>query len=230
MGLRYVKGLSAADAGRIVEARDEKPFVSLDDFAHRTAASEKSLKLLAEAGALAGLAEDRRTALWEAIELARNERPSLPMVVAEASPSFAPLGDLETIAWDYRTSHHSTHGHPLGPLRGELGAQGLPDARTVAGMKDGTRIRYAGIVICRQRPGTARGVVFMTLEDETGFVNLVVWESVFSRFDVIAKTASFLGVTGKLQSHADVVHLVAEKLWIPKIAMRPQATPSRDFH
>jgi len=230
MGLRYVKGLSAADAARIVERRDEKPFVSLDDFAQRTAANEKSLKLLAEAGALAGLAGDRRTALWQAIELARNERPSLPMLVAEASPSFAPLGDLETIAWDYRTSHHSTHGHPLGPLRGELGAQGLPDARTVTGMQDGARIRYAGIVICRQRPGTARGVVFMTLEDETGFVNLVVWESVFSRFDVIAKTASFLGVTGKLQSHANVVHLVAEKLWIPKITTRPQATPSRDFH
>ena len=230
MGLRYVKGLSADAAARIVGARTEAPFESLDDFARRADVNEKALKLLAEAGALAGLTDDRRSALWQVLEIARNERPSLPMAVAEALPELTPLGDLETIAWDYRTTHHSTHGHPLEPLRGELSAHGLPDARAVAGMQDGARIRYAGIVICRQRPSTARGVVFMTLEDETGFVNLVVWESVYDRFDVIAKTASFLGVTGKLQSHADVVHLVAEKLWVPTITMHPTGTRSRDFH
>jgi error-prone DNA polymerase len=229
MGLRYVKGLSAADGARIVAARNEAPFRSLEDFARRSAANEKVLRCLAESGALAALSDDRRTALWEALEIARNERASLPIAVAEASPSFAPLDPTETIAWDYRTSHHSTRGHPLGPLRSELRAQGLPDARTVAGMPDGARIRYAGIVICRQRPSTARGVVFMTLEDESGFVNLVVWESVFERFDVIAKTASFLGVTGKLQSHASVVHLVAEKLWVPTLSRKPEAPSSHDF-
>jgi error-prone DNA polymerase len=80
-------------------------------------------------------------------------------------------------------------------MRSSLAQRGLPDARTVATMKDGDNVRYAGLVICRQRPGTAGGVVFMTLEDETGFVNAVIWESVFQRYSVLAKT-SFLGITG----------------------------------
>ena len=82
----------------------------------------------------------------------------------------------------------------------------------VASMQNGEKIRYAGLVICRQRPGTAGGVVFMTLEDETGFVNVVVWESVFQRYAVLAKTVSFLGISGKLQAEDGVVHLVAEAL------------------
>jgi error-prone DNA polymerase len=230
MGMRYVKGLAAAEGERIEKARTDAPFHSLEDFAHRSELGEKALKALAEAGALDSLSSDRRLALWQALDLARNVRPSLPIRIAEEQPRFTPLDELETIAWDYRTSHHSTRGHPLAPLRAELSALGLPDARTVAGMKDGTRVRYAGVVICRQRPGTAGGVVFMTLEDETGFVNLVVWESVFRRHDVVAKTASFLGVSGKLQSQAGVVHLVAEKLWLPRLTTRPTPSRSRNFH
>jgi error-prone DNA polymerase len=111
-----------------------------------------------------------------------------------------------------------------------LVAQDLPDARTVGQMSNGASIRYAGLVICRQRPGTAGGVVFMTLEDETGFVNVVVWESVFQRYAVLAKTASFLGVTGTLQVEDKVVHLVAEQLWVPDLNCKPSAPPSRDFH
>jgi error-prone DNA polymerase len=107
---------------------------------------------------------------------------------------------------------------------------GLPDARTVAAMPNGRRVRYAGVVICRQRPGTAGGVVFMTLEDETGFVNVVLWEKVFAEYVVLAKTLSFLGVTGKLQADSGVVHLVAESLWKPKIGAKPRSGGSRDFH
>jgi len=97
-------------------------------------------------------------------------------------------------------------------------------------MKNGAKIRYAGLVICRQRPGTAGGVVFMTLEDETGFVNVVVWESVFQRYSVLAKTVSFLGITGKLQVEDGVVHLVADELWEPRVELKPASVPSRDFH
>ena len=100
----------------------------------------------------------------------------------------------------------------------------------VASMQNGEKIRYAGLVICRQRPGTAGGVVFMTLEDETGFVNVVVWESVFQRYAVLAKTVSFLGITGKLQVEDGVVHLVAERLWQPRAELKPASTRSRDFH
>jgi len=97
-------------------------------------------------------------------------------------------------------------------------------------MKNGERVRYAGLVICRQRPGTAGGVVFMTLEDETGFVNAVIWESVFQRYSVLAKTVSFLGITGTLQVEDGVVHLVAEELWEPRVELKPASTRSRDFH
>jgi error-prone DNA polymerase len=118
----------------------------------------------------------------------------------------------------------------LGPLREALRAQGLPDAETVAKMKHGKRIRYAGLVICRQRPGTASGVTFMTLEDETGFVNLVIWTRVFERYAVLVKTAPFLGVTGKLEARDGVVHLIADELWTPRLNVQPQHGRSRDFH
>jgi error-prone DNA polymerase len=115
-------------------------------------------------------------------------------------------------------------------VRASLAQQGLPDASSVATMKDGDHVRYAGLVICRQRPGTAGGVVFMTLEDETGFVNAVIWESVFQRYSVLAKTVSFLGITGSLQVEDGVVHLVAEKLWRPTLELKPSGTATRDFH
>jgi error-prone DNA polymerase len=106
------------------------------------------------------------------------------------------LSSFEEVGWDYRTTSHSPRRHPLEPMRASLAQQGLADARTVTTMKDGENVRYIGLVICRQRPGTAGGVVFMTLEDETGFVNVVVWESIFQRYSVLAKTVGFLGITG----------------------------------
>ena len=155
---------------------------------------------------------------------------SLPIAPFEHRPHFEPLGEFETIAWDYRFSAHSTRGHPLAPLRDTLTSRNLPDARTVAGMSNGRRVRYAGIVICRQRPATASSVTFMTLEDETGFVNIVVWKRVFDEHAVLARTASFLGVTGKLQSESGVVNIVADALWTPEIPARPPSAGSRDFH
>jgi error-prone DNA polymerase len=97
-------------------------------------------------------------------------------------------------------------------------------------MPDGRRARYAGLVICRQRPGTASGVVFMTMEDETGFVNLVVWDPVFRENAVLIKTTSFLGVTGRLQVQDGVTHVIAERFWSPDLDERPAETASRDFH
>jgi error-prone DNA polymerase len=115
-------------------------------------------------------------------------------------------------------------------LREELSAQKLPDAHAISMMKDGSKVRYAGIVICRQRPGTASGVTFMTLEDETGFVNVVLWKQVFDDYMILAKTSSFLGVTGRLQVSEGVTHLIAEELWTPEVRLSPAAGRSRDFH
>jgi error-prone DNA polymerase len=226
MGLRYVKGLREATAKKVIAAR---PWASLEELMRRTgpgAIDERSISALAEAGALGA---GRRGALWEGKGLARVRPAPLP-VDGEERPEFRDLTWFETIAWDYRRTSHSTHGHPLAPLRGELAARGLPDARTLNALPDGRRVRYAGIVICRQRPGTAAGVTFMTLEDETGFVNVVIWKQVFDEFVVTAKTETFLGITGRLQVQDGVVHLVADELWSPQLRQRPDGTKSRDFH
>ena len=231
MGLRYVKGLSEErDWRRIEAARTERPFASMEDFVRRARLAERVVRRLAEAGAFARFEGERRTALWEAQDLGRRPASTLPIAQCEPLPDFPPLSEFETITWDYRFSAHSTHGHPLAPLRDALTARKLPDARTVAGMPDGRRVRYAGIVICRQRPATASSVTFMTLEDETGFVNVVVWKRVFDQHAVLARTALFLGVTGKLQSESGVVNIVAEALWAPEIQVRPPSAGSRDFH
>ena len=156
-------------------------------------------------------------------------RDALPLETPEAPVPFEPLSDLESVVWDYRTTGHSPRGHPLTHLRRQLAALGLPDAAAVQRMPHGSRVDYAGIVICRQRPKTAKGVIFMTLEDETGFVNVILWRDVYERFRIATKTLSFMGVSGPLQSESTVVHLVAESIWQPKIGAEPVRRKSRDF-
>jgi error-prone DNA polymerase len=230
MGVRYVKGLGEAEWESLSQARKEGAFASLQDFVRRTALDEGALGALAEAGAFDSLGVDRRTALWDARRLARTRRESLPLPARESRPGFAPLSDFEEVGWDYRRTSHSARRHPLAPMRAGLIRQGLPDARAVAAMKNGEKVRYAGLVNCRQRPGTAGGVVFMTLEDETGFVNVVIWENVFHRYAVLAKTVSFLGISGTIQAEDGVVHLVADDLWEPRVELKPASARSRDFH
>ena len=230
MGLRYVKGLAEMDWESIAGSRHAAPFTSVDDFVSRTALDEDVFETLAEAGAFDAFNIDRRTALWNVRRLARTKEESLSFPARESKPLFESLSSFEEVKWDYRTTSHSPRRHPLEPIRASLTRQGLPDARTVASMKNGENVRYAGLVICRQRPGTAGGVVFMTLEDETGFVNVVAWESVFQRYSVLAKTLTFLGITGTLQVEDNIVHLVAEIFWEPKVGLKPTGAPSRDFH
>lgn len=228
MGLRYVKGLGEKDWARIEAAAKERPFESVEDFARRTGLDERKLSRLAEAGAFESLSSGRREALWQAQGAAREPKLPLDLFSDDESPEFQDLETFESIAWDFCASGHSAKGHPLAPLRQALRAQGLPDAKALNAMPDGRRVRYAGVVICRQRPGTASGVTFMTLEDETGFVNLVLWQPVFERYAIVAKTCAFLGVTGRLQVQDGVTHLIAEELWVPEVA--PLEGPrSRDF-
>jgi error-prone DNA polymerase len=229
MGLRYVKGLGEPHGRRIETARSERPFSSVEDLAERTGLGSRVLARLAEGGALAGLERDRRAALWRARGAVHHRRPELAIECVETTPAFEALDPLATIDWDFAATGHSPRGHPLEPLRTALTARQLPDARSVSAMHDGAAVRYAGIVICRQRPGTASGVVFMTLEDETGFVNVVVWSRVFDEYAALIKTTSFLGVTGKLQVQDGVVHVVARRFWIPRLCRPPSAVASHDF-
>ncbi len=230
MGLRYVKGLGSADWEKIEMARGERPFASVHDFVRRTALDEGAVARLAEAGALARFEPGRRGALWAAKGAARATRAAMEFECAETTPAFGKLDASEVIGWDYRTTGHSPRGHPLAPLREKLRARGLPDARTVSRLPHGRLANYAGLVICRQRPGTASGVLFMTLEDETGFVNVVVWSRVYEKYKVLVKTTSFLGVTGRVQVQDGVTHLVADGFWTPRAVLAPAKVGSRDFH
>ena len=230
VGLRYVKGFREEDGMLIEAAQMLGPFESIDDFISRTGLEDGALTRLAEAGAFEGFERHRRSVLWAIRGHDRVTTPRLAIKECDPRVDFEPLNDFETIGWDYDATGHSTRGHPLSPLREELRSLGFPDARSVMAMPNGWRVSYAGIVINRQRPSTAKGVVFMTLEDETGFVNVVIWKNVFQKHMVIAKTASFLGVSGKIQSESGVVHLVAESLWDPTTRERPRRRGSRDFH
>ncbi|MDA1087172.1 MAG: error-prone DNA polymerase [Verrucomicrobia bacterium] len=230
MGLRYVKGLHAEGGERITSRRPDGGYASIEAFAAATRLDDFALSRLAQAGAFEGFQEERRDALWTVLGIQKPQGADLKLEIKEQDAHFEPLDTFETIHWDYEVTSHSPRGHPLTPLREELSRQGCPDAATVRAMKNGERVRYAGMVICRQRPGTAKGVVFMTLEDETGFVNLVMWERAYQQHRLIAKTAIFLGVSGKLQTDSNTVHIVVDKLWIPQVGAQPVKRKSRDFH
>jgi error-prone DNA polymerase len=187
------------------------------------------LSKLAECGALEGLTASRRAALGSVWKLAGGVRDGLALGEKEGVPMFEDLGALATVVWDYRGSGHSARGHPVAGLRDELRRQGLLAAAAVGGLVDGAGVCVAGLVICRQRPGTAKGVLFMTLEDETGFVNLVVWEKVFERYAAVVKTEGFLAVRGKVPRQGEVVHVVVRRVWVPRLGGEVRGGGSRDF-
>ncbi len=252
MGLRYVKGLGAADWKRIAGARASRP-QSLSDFLRAARLSEDVKQHLAQSGAFSCFEPDRRSALWQASTRGRKdgaERGGGARGTGNAggagnagtgdwarlldsaiqAPAFPDLSDYETIAWDYGFSYHSTAGHPMEPHRAELASRGLPTARELGRIPDGRIASYVGLVICRQRPETASGTLFMTLEDETGFVNLVVWKDTYERYRTKLLTQAVLGVTGKLQSREGLVHLVVQSIWKSELSRRPTSVQSRDFH
>jgi error-prone DNA polymerase len=223
-----VKSFHEGDAQRLLAARRERAFISVEDCVRRAGLDERMRTRLSQAGAFEAIEGDRRDAIWQA----RGTMEEAPLQIdsAEGDVFFRELSELETISWDYEATGHSPRGHPLEALRERLSALGLPDARGIANTPNGRRVRYAGLVIVRQRPGTAKGVVFMTMEDETGFVNVVLWQDVFNRYALLAKTSSFLGVTGKIQRESNVIHIVAESLWEPASPGEHARTRSRDFH
>lgn len=212
---------------------------------------ENVLRSLAQAGAFRSFGVQRRSAFWESLGIsavgAEERAPQTAgsreadtwtlFGVAGVNPQskepeihFADLSSFETVAWDYLSAQHSTSAHPIEPFRRYLRGEGYPSAEEVRRMADGSFVRYVGMVICRQRPDTAAGTVFLTLEDETGFVNLIVWPDRFEKFKTTLLTGSFLAVSGKLQQRDSVHHLVIERAWHPELPVSATALPSRDFH
>ncbi len=228
MGYRFVRGVAERD-GRRMESLP-KPLRSIEDFVRKAQLGLRALVALAEAGAFDSLGTTRREALWRVRAAASGMRDSLRADPGSDMPALRTLSVPEQVLWDYRTASHSTRGHPMTPLRTSLAQHGLLDSQQLREAKHGAKVDYVGLVICRQRPGTASGVVFFTLEDELGFVNVVVWSQVFARHRWLARSASLLGVRGHIQTADGVTHLIAEELYEPELSAGLSEHRSRDFH
>jgi error-prone DNA polymerase len=230
LGLRMVKGLSVEGGRRLVEARAEQHFADVQDLAWRASLNAKDLGALASAGALRSLAGNRHRARWQVAGIEVPAALARNMPIAEAIPLLRQPSEGEDIAADYRYLGLSLGRHPLALLRKPLSTMQILEARAVRALEHGARAHAAGLVITRQRPSSASGVIFVTLEDETGYLNLVVWDKLARRQRRILLGASLLGVEGRVQKEGEVLHLVARRLFDYSVLLGSLATKSRDFH
>jgi error-prone DNA polymerase len=230
LGLLMVRGLSEAGARRIVAARAATRFADVEDLARRAELDRRDRRNLAAAGALAALAGHRRAAHWQAA--GAQERPLLlrDAPIRERHPALPAPTESEEIVADYHSLGLTLGRHPLALLRHRLQRLRLTPAAELHALPDGRRARTAGIVTCRQRPSTAKGVVFVTLEDETGYINVVVWHDLVERQRRELLGSSLLGVDGVLQKEGEVVHLVARRLTDYTRLLGGLNAESRDFH
>ncbi|WP_456755840.1 error-prone DNA polymerase [Bradyrhizobium sp. USDA 4461] len=206
-------------ADRIVAARNRKPFTSLEDFARDTALPKRALILLADADAFRSLGLDRREALWAVRRLPDDvPLPLFQAATAREQPDEGakPLPEMprpEQVVADYQTIRLSLKGHPMEFLREMFTRERVVACHTINQSNDRRRVRCAGVVLVRQRPGSAKGVVFMTLEDETGIANIVVWPKVMEQYRKEVMGARLILVEGYIQSSPEgVTHLVAQRM------------------
>ncbi len=230
LGLRLVAGLTEAGAQRLVAARNEQPYQSVVDLAHRAQLDHRDLDALADAGALASLAGHRHAAVWDVAGVER-----LPAILAggefdEADPALPAPTEGQDIVADYRSLGLTLRRHPLALLRRQLTEQQLLTAAEIAATPHGRLVRTAGIVIGRQRPDTTSGVVFVTLEDETGATNVIVWRDLGDRQRRELLGSRLLAVYGKVEREGIVVHVIAGRLADLTHLLGELPTRSRDFH
>ena len=229
IGLRYVKGIREEAVKAALAARDEKPFASLDDFLRRTDFTAAERRALAAVGALNALSSNRRNALWQ-VEAAWSDDEALFKRFAEAYRDDSPLAAMshtEELRADFAGLGLTTEEHPMATLRARL--PGVIPAKDLKAAPNGRRVTIAGSVICRQRPGTAKGFVFISLEDETGIANAVVVPALFERLRLIITQEPSLRITGPLQNVSGVQHVKAEIIEPLREAELP-AQASHDFH
>jgi error-prone DNA polymerase len=229
LGLRQVRGLAAADARRLIAARTDATLTGVDALAHAAQLNAATMQKLAAAGALAGLQSNRHAASWQALGVERLPGLLAGSSVSEALPALPVPSEGETILADYSHLGLTTGRHPLALLRPALTRRGLCDSRRLRALPDGAAVRTCGLVTHLQRPGTASGVVFVSLEDEHGIINLILWPQVFDAQRRVALGASMLAVSGTLQNRDNVTHVVVRRLqdasrWVGALQRR-----SRDF-
>lgn len=224
-----VQGLSREGAERLIAARAE-PWETFEQLARRAQLDRRDLGCLARAGALASVAGHRHAARWVVAGI--EERPPLiaDVPIDEAMPDLPIPREGEDIAADYASLGLSLGRHPMALLRPRLSRLRMRSAAELLTARHGQMVRAAGLVTCRQRPGTASGVVFVTLEDETGTVNVVVWRDVSQRQRRVLIGAQLLAVHGVLERDGEVAHLIAGRLEDLSPMLGELVTQSRDFH
>ncbi len=234
LGLRLLVGLSARDAQTMVEERRRGgPYRSLTEFGTRTKLGRGVLTKLTDADAFASLARDRRAMLWEALAQDKNDLArGLFQQLDQADEPVVPLPQLapaEDVLADYRTTGLSLKAHPLSFYRDQLNKLRVTSAADLSTARHGQHIRVAGLVILRQRPGTAKGITFVTLEDETGIANLVLRQTIWEQFYLIARRSAAWIAHGKLERKEQVIHVVVNRLEDLSRCLGDVAIKSRDF-
>ncbi|WP_295645677.1 error-prone DNA polymerase [uncultured Methylibium sp.] len=231
LGLRLVKGFNADAAGRLMAARTHAPFSGLDDLALRAALDPQELQCLARADALIGLAGHRRQQAWLAAGQARFTALLADAPQPDEPLALPPAPEGQEIRLDYASTGLTLRRHPVALLRPQLARRGWRHAEDLARLRDGASAWACGIVVMRQQPETANGTIFVTLEDETGSVNVIVWRHVRERYRQALLASRLLAVAGQWQKTPEgVMHLVARRLvdvtpWLGRLG-----TSSRDFH
>jgi len=239
LGLRYVVGLREEAGRRIEEERARKPFASVEDVAFRCGLRAEELATLAEIGAFAAFGYTRREALWQVAGLPRGPlfefrgsprrasspeaRPRKELGEPESPCPLPPMTPLERTLSDYRGTGLTIGPHVMCSLRPVLRARGVLRASELEGVPNGHWVKVAGLVIVRQRPGTAKGFCFLTLEDESGIANAVVSPEMFQRHRALLHTAALLQVEGRLQKVDGVLHVRAYRFSELRLPSLPQA-------
>ncbi|MFM1996155.1 MAG: hypothetical protein RLZZ111_542 [Planctomycetota bacterium] len=233
LGLEQVRGLGEAAGRRIEAARRAGPFRMLAELVRRARLDRESLLHLARAGAFGSLGLDRRRAVWEALRCL-DEPEDRPLLAGLAEteedddePALPALTRQEEVLADYRTAGLSLEAHPLSFERDALAARGIVTVAAAVAAAEGRRVRVAGIVLTRQRPATASGMIFLTIEDETGSANIVVRPAVWEAADHAARRGAAVVVEGRVQRRGPVVHIVATRLCPAPFSALPRM--SRDF-
>jgi error-prone DNA polymerase len=235
LGLRQLKGLRKEDADQLVKAREQNDFPAMRAVWLRAGLSSRALETLARGDAWRSLKLDRRGALWAAKGLGA---PPLPLFAAtdreeaaEPAVSLPAMSMGQEVTEDYRHLGLSLKTHPLALLRGALRDMGYVQSERLKGLRDGAKVNVAGIVLIRQQPGTASGVIFVTLEDETGVANIVVWPRVFQAFRRELLGSQLMGVTGLIQrdESGDVIHVVADRLADLSSHLHGLSKPARPY-
>ncbi|QXH33900.1 error-prone DNA polymerase [Pseudomonas muyukensis] len=231
LGLRQIRGFNEADARRLEQARTQRPWRDVEDLCLRAGLDARARARLADAGALRALARDRHQARWQVAAV----QAQLPLFAQlEAAPEASvelPVPTLgEDLVADYHTLGTTLGPHPLTLLRPRLRALGCRSCHELAGVAHGDSVAVAGIVVGRQRPQTASGVTFVTLEDEHGMVNVVVWRDLAERQRRALVGAQLLKVSGRLEQEKGVRHLIARRLEDISPLLHGLDVRSRDFH